>query len=257
MKRWISLAVAAVLLLLCLTSCQAFRGTVECQRGENYVILTFYDFSGDYSLPLVRTLTGDGAVWFHTDLTEGTLSVFCREETAEDAQPLLVANAEGPLNGSSGTVTGSGEILFLLSADAPVSGEVILALSPEILQAVHAGNPALHEHTYRYDITESEHRAFYTCGCTEREEPSFERHDDGDGDGLCDRCLAPMPPMHEHTGEWVVTNETHALQYTCGCPSSDLPSSHDDADGDDVCDTCGYLLPGYWEDHIVNPEPEK
>ena len=256
MKRWISLAVAAVLLLLCLTSCQAFRGTVECQRGENYVILTFYDFSGDYSLPLVRTLTGEGAVYYYASLTEGTLTATLMEEGRE-MQPLFAAACGRAEGGSAGYLEGSGEVTVTLRADEPATGEVILAFSPEILQAVHAGNLALHEHTYRYDITESEHRAFYTCGCTEREEPSFERHDDGDGDGLCDRCLAPMPPMHEHTGEWVVTNETHALQYTCGCPSSDLPSSHDDGDGDDVCDTCGYLLPGYWEDHIVNPEPRK
>ncbi|MBQ7408477.1 MAG: hypothetical protein IJW13_04310 [Clostridia bacterium] len=46
--------------------------------------------------------------------------------------------------------------------------------------------------------------------------------------------------LHEHTGQWVVNENTHYYQYTCGCPSYDIAGEHSDADKDYKCDVCGY-----------------
>lgn len=44
---------------------------------------------------------------------------------------------------------------------------------------------------------------------------------------------------HEHAGEMFCTEQTHRMEYSCGCPSSGA-EPHRDADRDYTCDVCGY-----------------
>ena len=45
---------------------------------------------------------------------------------------------------------------------------------------------------------------------------------------------------HEHTFEYIASEDSHFQQYTCGCPSPEIAEMHYDTDGDDLCDACGY-----------------
>lgn len=55
--------------------------------------------------------------------------------------------------------------------------------------------------------------------------------------------LVTLEAPHEHSGEFFRSEESHRMDYNCGCPS---PSAepHKDSDGDHVCDVCGYPVSG-------------
>lgn len=55
--------------------------------------------------------------------------------------------------------------------------------------------------------------------------------------------VTPEVP-HEHSGEFLRTEETHRMVYNCGCPSPSNAESHSDADSDNACDVCGYPVSG-------------
>lgn len=50
--------------------------------------------------------------------------------------------------------------------------------------------------------------------------------------------VTPKAP-HEHSGTIFYSEETHRMDYQCGCPSPNA-EHHSDADNDNACDICGY-----------------
>lgn len=233
-----------LVLLLMLAACQApYEGQVICEVKEGYAILTPSGLCGEYTVRLERPDAGEGTVYYYASLTEGTLTATLAEEGRE-MQPLFAAACGRTEGGSAGYLEGSGEVTVTLRADEPATGEVILAFSPEVLTAIRK-EPVLHTHTYRYEITDLTHTAFFTCGCPERQTPAPEAHFDEDGDLLCDCCRTAVQPPHEHSGEWELDETAHRYVYDCGCPSPETKEPHTDADTDLICDICHYYLPGY------------
>lgn len=53
--------------------------------------------------------------------------------------------------------------------------------------------------------------------------------------------ITPEVP-HEHAGEFIRSEETHRMEYTCGCPSPNNAEPHTDTDSDNACDVCGYPI---------------
>ena len=213
---------------------------ITWETYENYAIFTFHEFNGDgkHSFKLERYGLGEGEIYYYVDLSEGTVDIKYDTGWQDKALDLVTASAEDkmPITGSGGYVEDS-EVNIVFDISGPVSGEMFIAFVPEILEAIHK-DIHLHEHTYRWEVTEGSHKRIYTCGCGGEAQREPDPHLDSDGDGYCDECTTPfqakLPPdeiyhyLRDVSGaEWLksilpenVTQVKTVLQYNGVQPGS-------------------------------------
>lgn len=185
MKKILSLILVLVTIIVCLASCTPHGITRE--DYENCTVFTFNGFEGTATLKMNRTDLGEGAIYFHSQLTEGTVKVKYRESFLFDAEELVTLSAgmETPEDNARGYVEGD-EIQIIFEASSPVSGDVYIAFVPEALIAVNK-DILLHKHTFDWITTEETHRRIYTCECGLPADNEAAHYDD-DGDQKCDLC---------------------------------------------------------------------
>lgn len=250
MKKALSLVLALITLLFCLTSCNQYSGKIDRENKSNCIVIQFDNFCGTETMKAKREISGEGTFYYQANLTSGALSVSCYVDSVSGTQSLFSAEAGEVLNGNAGYVERDGKIEFTFEADTPVSGEVIIAFSSEALEAVHK-DKFLHEHTYRWETTEETHKRIYTCDCDYLGETNHEPHCDDDENGYCDECEYFVGiPHDEHNYEYDVNETSHRLIFGCGCESPKDYEAHYNNDGDDLCDACGYEM----STHIDNSE---
>ena len=241
MKKFLSILLLASICSCCLISCDMLGKTegLTCDKYENCAVFSLDNFEGKTTVKLDRTNLGEGEIYYQADLEEGALSIKYEYVGVHELVE-LTANEEMPLNSSGGYVEGE-KIEITFDAISPVTGEVIIAFTQDALIAVRK-ELKLHEHTYRIDTTEDEHRLVYTCDCEWLGEKDFERHYDETLDEYCDLCEYHIGIPHEHSSWYEMNKTSHRQIFECGCESSEDYEPHVDSEGNDWCDICGFAL---------------
>ena len=250
MKRLLALILSVVLTAACLVACAepekkpGYDPSLKCERYENFAVFTFDDFQkGGTTAQFVleRKVDGEGAIYYKSNLREGTLGVKYTDGGAlNKGLPLSEFSADGKAEVGTGGYVEGNKVTIIFEVTGSVTGEVIIAFTEEAFKSA-GGELSPHEHTGEWLTSESVHSYEYTCGCVYPE--VAELHSDGDGNHICDVCEYVMPePHHEHTKEITQHEAGHDWSYTCGCATPPNFALHSDGDGDGKCDGCDYPM---------------
>ncbi len=228
MKKLLSIII--VLSIFCLSACELCVKGVTVQQGENCTVITFDNFEGKKRIELAHDSPNEGALYYKTNLTNGSLQASYDLGILWDAQNLFEASADNNSIGPGHYIDNStSKITITFEADEPVTGEVIISFAPI----------EEHEHTYEWLTNETSHQKKYTCQCNTRDLTEF--HSDNDENKLCDVC-GYIITGHQHTFVWSQGDIWHCYNYTCGCPTPPNAALHSDGNSDGKCDVCEYQM---------------
>lgn len=224
------LAIILVLCTLYLSGCESLpKGVTVVETGE-YTKITFDNFKGKKKIVLTHDSPNEGALYYKTDLTNGSLQASYDLGILWDTQKLFEASADNHSIGPGHYIDSSvSKITIIFEADNPVTGEVIISFAPI----------EEHEHTYQWLTNETSHQKKYTCQCNTRDLTEF--HSDNDENKICDVC-GYILTGHQHTFVWGKDEISHCYSYTCGCPTPPNAALHSDGDSDGKCDVCEYTM---------------
>ena len=144
MKKLLVCILIVVLVLSCLTACDWLQRDVndifsdiseiagaEKEEHENYTVFKFDEFKGKWTCKMERTELGEGAIYYHADLTDGSMIVKYDKGALYNDEPLVTLSAGEtmPIQSSGGYVEGD-KIYIIFETVTPVSGEVVISFVP-------------------------------------------------------------------------------------------------------------------------------
>jgi hypothetical protein len=125
------LAIILVLCTLYLSGCESLPKGVTVVETEEYTKITFDNFEGKKKIVLTHDSPNEGALYYKTDLTNGSLQASYDLGILWDAQNLFEASADNNSIGGGYYIDSStSKITIIFHADEPVSGEVIISFAP-------------------------------------------------------------------------------------------------------------------------------
>lgn len=131
MKKLLVLIVTAALLLTGLSSCELFIKGVTVEQGEDCTVITFDNFEGKKKIKLTHDSPNEGALYYKTNITSGSIKAFYDLGILWDAQKLFEASADNQSIGGGYYIDSStSKITIIFHADEPVTGEVIISFAP-------------------------------------------------------------------------------------------------------------------------------
>ena len=228
MKRLFAIIIA--LSIFCLSGCGIFTKGITVEQAEEYTKITFDNFEGKKKIELAHGSPNEGALYYKTDLTAGSIQASYDLGILWAAQNLFEASVDNnSIGGGYYIDNNTNKITIIFESFSPVTGEVIISFAPI----------EEHEHTYEWLTNETSHQKKYTCQCNTRDLTEF--HSDNDENKICDVCGYIMPG-HQHTFVWSQGDIWHCYSYTCGCPTPPNAALHSDGNSDEKCDVCEYSL---------------
>lgn len=229
MKRLLTIMIA--LCIFCLSACELSVKGVTVEQGNDRTVITFDNFEGKKTVSIPHDSPNEGALYYSTALTDGSLKASYDLGILWDTELLFEVSADSNSIGPGHYIDSSvSKITVCFEAQQPVTGQVILSFSP-----VEA-----HEHTGQWQSGETAHWYQYTCGCPSPE--MAELHSDIDENKICDICKYVMPG-HQHTTAMYKDESCHSFSYTCGCATPPNAAEHSDGNKDGKCDYCEYEMP--------------
>ena len=101
------------------------------EEYENYTVFKFDEFNGKWTCKMERTNLGKGVIYYHADLTNGSMVVKYDIGALYNDNLLVTLNAEEtmPIQSSGGYVEAD-KIYIIFETVSPVSGEVIISFVP-------------------------------------------------------------------------------------------------------------------------------
>lgn len=131
MKKLLSALLVFALILSCLTACETFTKGVTVDETEEYTKITFDNFEGKKKIKLTHDSPNEGALYYKTDLTVGSLQAAYDLGILWDTENLFEASADNQSIGGGYYIDSStNKITIVFHADEPVSGEVIISFAP-------------------------------------------------------------------------------------------------------------------------------
>ena len=129
MKRLFAIIIA--LSIFCLSGCGFFPKGVTVEKAEECTKITFDNFEGKKKIVLTHDSPNEGALYYKTDLTVGSLQAAYDLGILWDTENLFEASADNQSIGGGYYIDSStSKITIIFHADEPVTGEVIISFAP-------------------------------------------------------------------------------------------------------------------------------
>ena len=131
MKKLLVLVLTTVLLLASLPACNSIAKGVTVEQGDVYTKITFDNFQGRKTISIPHDSPNEGALYYKTDLTNGSMQATYDLGILWDTEKLFEASADNNSIGPGYYIDSSiSKITVTFEADMPVTGEVILSFKP-------------------------------------------------------------------------------------------------------------------------------
>ena len=145
MKKILACSLILTLALAIFTACDIWpedKGFTY-EEYENCAIFKFSDFDGIATVKLMRTVPGEGTIYYQSNLRDGDITLEYKENPY-GFQPLANLSADDGLafNSSNGYVTGE-SVEIKIQAHGYVHGEIIIAFTEVALKSVDRYTPGL------------------------------------------------------------------------------------------------------------------
>lgn len=125
MKR--ILAIILLLCTLCFSGCRLSAEGINVEQREEYTKIVLYGFEGKQRIKIPHDSPNEGALYYKTDITGGSVRVFYDLGLLWDAEMLLEADAENNSVGGGYYIDNSvTQITIIVESDSSVTGQIYI-----------------------------------------------------------------------------------------------------------------------------------
>ncbi|MBE6532978.1 MAG: hypothetical protein E7676_05700 [Ruminococcaceae bacterium] len=124
-------AVILLLSTLCVSSCVPFAKGVDVEKLDDCTKITLDNFKGEKKIKVAHDSPNEGALYYKTDITDGSVKVYYDLGILWDEQKLFEADADSSAVGGGYYIdNNTAEFTVIIESDSGVSGEILLGFEP-------------------------------------------------------------------------------------------------------------------------------
>ena len=124
------LAIMLIFCALCLSSCGLFNKGVTVEQSDSYTRIMLDDFSGKRKIKIPYPSPNESGLYYSTDITSGSVTVFCNQGLLWSIDELFTASADKNFTDGGYYIDSStSKITIIIEAEQETSGEILLGFS--------------------------------------------------------------------------------------------------------------------------------
>ena len=125
------LAIILVFCMLCFSSCGMVTKGVEVEQSNEYTKIILDNFEGKKKIEIPHESSNESGLYYSTNITSGSVTVYCDQGLLWDADELFTAYADNNLtDGGYYIDNNTSKITIIIESEQKTSGEILLGFTP-------------------------------------------------------------------------------------------------------------------------------
>lgn len=124
-------AILMVLFTLCFSGCGSLNKGVAVEKTDECTKITLDNFEGKKKIEIVHDSPNEGGLYYSTNITDGSVTVFYDQGWLWDAYELFTASKDtNSIGGGYYIDSSTSKITIIIEAEQKASGEILLGFAP-------------------------------------------------------------------------------------------------------------------------------